>query len=165
MGREIGDMLSLIAMLEEAYRGDDNISVGDLNQSKQKIQRSQNLGSSSSSKKFDFINNATRGMFLAPVDREYKLIPNGQIRRVITKVLSKKMWVAIELDNGGSPVASLPWAGVAADHPWAVFFNKDRSTGSRLVLFEDESQLQDSSKHFALHYNVRWKGCSSNIFK
>lgn len=154
MGQETGNMLNLIAMLQEVYRRDS--SETELKRQSGRVQ--QNLVSASDNERFEFINNATRGIFLAPVDRTYSFVPNGQIRQVVTKILSKKMWVAIELDDGGSPVASLPWAGVAVDHPWAAFFNKDRADGSRLVLFEDTSQLQGSSSHFALHYNLRWKG-------
>ncbi len=157
MGREIGSMSSLTTMFHSAYEAEDSL--------KEQLAKIQNeLVFASDKEKFDFINNATRGLFLAPVKRTYSVIPNGLVHYMVNKVVKdySSMWTAIEMDGGGSPVASVPWAGVASralkkDQPWAVFFNKD---GARPVLFKETSQLQDSSKHFALHYNLRWKGAA-----
>ena len=160
MGRELGSMSSLITMLQSAYKEEDGSNEAELN--KQAAQIQKQLVSASDKEKFDFINNATRGIFLAPVNRPYSFIPNGRIQQVMNKVVSKgkKIWIAIELDGGGSSVASVPWAGVAKDHPWAVFFNKDRASGSRPVLFKETNLLQNSSSHFVLNYNLRWKGAT-----
>ena len=189
MGREVGSTYSLARMLFEAYnisstnefnvnsikvalnqvsqlkpiRADWGVDPASLTNQLNKASGTQSSKPLQNTDIFNFINNASRGMFLAPVDREYHFIPNGLIKQIIDKLVRDytEMWTAIELDKGGVPVASIPWAGVAKNQAWALFFHKDRTSGSRPVLLKDkdgEKALGESSKHFALYYNIRWKG-------
>ena len=111
--------------------------------------------------KFNFINNAVRGLFLAPSNYTVSHL-SEKAKNVISSVLAShnKVWTAMEWDAEGLVVASPPWALVAKDHPHAVFYNKDESAGAghRLVVLKDTKTYSAASKYFALTYNIHWKG-------
>ncbi len=109
--------------------------------------------------KFNFINNAVRGIFLAPSSYKVSQL-SEKAERVISSVLSvphNKVWTAMEWDAEGLVVASPPWAPVAKDHPHALFYNKEESTGHRLVVLKD-TKTYNAKNFYALAYNIRWKG-------
>ena len=113
--------------------------------------------------KFNFINNAVRGMFLAPSDYTISQL-SEKSKNIISTVLGStspsydKVWTAMEWDAEGLVVASPPWALVAKDHPHAVFYDKRESTNHRPVVLKDTKTYSTSSEYFVLTYNVHWKG-------
>ena len=111
--------------------------------------------------KFDFVNNASRGLFLAPSSyslSHFKL--TKQIGDIVNLALGKsnKVWTAMEWDAEGLVVASPPWALVAKDDSLALFHDRDSNKSHRLVLLQDTRNYNTASKYFALTYNLRWKG-------
>ncbi len=166
MGREIGNLRNLGSLFYRAYQPIYNGNIINAIETTMKQLPTSGKGSSNFSLnknqkiRYNFINNALRGMFLAPVNRSYNFIPNGKITELINKVLNKgKMWTAFELDGGGIPVASVPWAVVAKDDPFAVFFHKNSALSNRPVLLKDTHTIgSNTGQFFALTYNIRWKG-------
>ena len=109
--------------------------------------------------KYNFINNAVRGMFLAPSNYNVSQL-SEKSKNIISTVISSynKVWTAMEWDAEGLVVASPPWALVAKDHPHAIFYDKSESTNHRPVLLEDTKTYSTNSKYFVLTYNIHWKG-------
>ena len=113
---------------------------------------------------FNFVNNASRGIFLAPTayDQSYFKLTE-QMSKILTATFntfgggSKKVWTAMEWDAEGLVVASPPWALVAKGDPFALFYDKREDKGNRLVVLKDTGSYA-ASKYFALTYNLRWKG-------
>ena len=118
--------------------------------------------------KYSFINNAVRGMFLAPISYgtlEHFTRESKQIIKKLTTSSYTRIWTALEWDDGGSLVASPPWALVAKNHPFALFQNRDKegttqsdAIGNRLTLLKDTNDFSAHSRYYALTYNIRWKG-------
>ena len=149
------------------------INLNDINEAEQENQ------------KYDFINNATRGMFLAPPKNPDIAYVTQKMKDDIKAVKDKhgeKMWVAMEADDGGFAMASPPYADVAKDHPFALYFGKvfGKSNtappgdpilrGTPITLVKDNTNCpnkantpptgtcDNNSKYLALTYNFRWKG-------
>ena len=170
IGREVGTLSSLASLFMAAYSPSEDDPSRGTQRTEVTMRSLPTLNGVSSGGfvltapsdvKFDFVNNTTRGMFLAPLRRQYSFIPNGKIRDNINSVFKqhKTMWTAMEWDKGGLPVASAPWALVAKDEPYSLFFNKDRSVANRPVLVRDmEEGFDISSQYFALVHDLRWKG-------
>ena len=106
--------------------------------------------------KFRFINNASRGMFFTPpaasaLSLPLKKIqdlplPPKKIQDVIKSFMSKgytKLWTAMEWDAGGAVVASPPWALVAKEQPFSIYFSK--ADGRPPVLLKDSIDNKDTS--------------------
>ena len=172
MGREISRYFDLGALLAKSYAADypsDFIertvqTLRDIPLHSGSFPASFDLNTPTDLK-FDFINNAGRGMFLSPssyASSHLKLIE--KMKNLIKKTtnLEDKIWTAMEWDADGLVVASPPWALVAKDKPLSVFYDKrvERVVEEkhRLVVLEDTGGYNRSSKHFALTYNIRWKG-------
>ena len=64
----------------------------------------------------------------------------------------------MEWDAEGLVVASPPWALVAKDEPFALFYDKRENKGNRPTLLKDIGNYNVGSKYFVLTYNVHWKG-------
>ena len=171
IGREIGQYYDLGITLANTYK----VEFGGTNFLRRAISTIQNIprfggGSLPSSfnltvpvdLKFDFVNNAARGLFLSPSSyslSHFKL--TEQIRNIVTRTLNSynKVWTAMEWDAEGLVVASPPWALVAKDESLALFHDKEQGKSHRLVLLQDTSSYHsNTSKYFALTYNLRWKG-------
>ena len=110
---------------------------------------------------YDFINNATRGMFLAP-PTGYKQV--NLTNKINTEILSAtaakngKMWLAIERDNGGFVMASPPYADLTKNHPYALYFGKVLGNPIITFLKDKTTQLNSNGSYLALAHNIRWKG-------
>ena len=116
---------------------------------------------------YNFINNATRGMFLAPPtpsepdsnsQKPTALPVTNKIKKHVfaVKAKSNKMWVAMEVDKGGFVMATPPYAGLAKEHPYALYFGKERN--NPITLLKDESSLSGTGPYLALAHSIRWKG-------
>ena len=129
------------------------------------VNASFSLSDKEDQQKYDFINNATRGMFLAPPSIEVSYLTE-KIKAQIIKANNKNThwWVAMETDSGGLVMASPPWAEVTKAHPFALYFGK--AQGNPITLVKDTStlvniasqSLSSSSPYLTLAYNQRWKG-------
>ena len=114
--------------------------------------------------KYSYINNAIRGMFLAPLpygDKPQRLIKESQkIIQTLRNSNYNHAWLALERDPSGFVVSSPPWALVAKDDPFTLYQNHPlaNNIGERLVLLKETSSIPAPSPHYALSYNVRWKG-------
>ena len=87
-----------------------------------------NLSGSGGSGYVDFINNATRGMFLAP-GYQISSLPDmveKRIKALYKNSFSGKIWVAYEHDAQGQVIATPPWGLVSVGHPYAL--NKGAGT-------------------------------------
>ncbi len=167
MGREVGSLMSLALMFAESYKSNHQSSFV---QAAQTVNNLGSIGGASAASeidpnlKYNFINNTTRGMFLAPVNKRYDNLPGSRWMRSLFDSLFKtksvvQMWTAIEFDKGGLPVAKAPRALVAKNDPYSLFYHKEVSpANSRPVLLRDTTSFNTSSNHLALTYNIRWKG-------
>ena len=121
-----------------------------------------NLEDSSSNLMYNYINNAARGMFLAPSAYSASSQTTKEVINIITAATKNghdKVWTAMEWDAEGLVVASPPWAPVAVDDRFSLFHDKRQSKGHRLVLLKDTNfKSKISSKYLALTYNILWKG-------
>ena len=170
IGREIGQYYDLGITLANTYKVEYS-TVNFLRRAINTIRSIPQFGGGNLSSsfnldapvdlKFDFVNNASRGLFLAPSSyslSHFKL--TEQIRNIITVALNayNKVWTAMEWDAEGLVVASPPWALKAKDESLALFHDKREDKGHRLVLLQDTNSYNTASKYFALTYDLRWKG-------
>lgn len=120
--------------------------------------------STESDTKYNFINNAVRGIFLAPSHYNVSQL-SEKSKNIISTVVSSydKVWTAMEWDAEGLVVSSPPWALVAKNDPYAIFYDKSESTNHRPVVLQDTKTYSSSSKYFVLTYNVHWKGLVPEI--
>lgn len=168
MGREKGNYYDLAILLFNTYQPNDN---GNSAQKTISAVRSLPGDDTSgftlekpSSLKFDFINNVSRGLFLAPpTSLELSILPTGieeVIKAFISSTIAKntgyKLWTAMEWDAGGAVIASPPWGLVAKEHPFSFYFSK--GTGHSPILLEDTTNNFSEQKYMALSHNIRWKG-------
>ena len=125
------------------------------------------------SDKFDFVNNVSRGMFFTPPSHNFSFIP-VKVQEVIRKFINRghtKIWTAMEWDAGGATMASPPWALVAKDQPFSLYFGKEKKVFDYingieqvrrpLILLYDYSSASSffgAGPDLALSYNIRWKG-------
>ena len=118
------------------------------------------INDSSNTLKYEIINNVNRGMFLAPSDygQSPKLTP--EIKTILRSITNSytKIWTASEWDAEGLIAASPPWAPVAEQNPFSIFYDKRKDRQHRLVVLKDSNKNTTSSKHLALTYNIRFKG-------
>lgn len=119
-----------------------------------------NINDSTSTLKYEIINNASRGMFLAPSDYGQAPILTPEIKTIIRSIISHydKIWTAIEWDAEGLIAASPPWAPVAEENPFSIFYDKRKDRQHRLVVLKDSNKNTTSGKFLALTYNIRFKG-------
>ena len=138
-----------------------------------------------SSKKFDFINNAERGMFLAPPPDHKVDFISTSTQNIINALKNRgynKIWIAMESDGDEAAIASLPWALEAKNHPLSVYYGvregdsaqrsfialndtddnrNDITPLKKAVVDENETVIRkadNNSKYFALIYDIRWRG-------
>ena len=193
VGREIGSANDLARLMYNAYRPEyknEDLDfffnrVNNTLRSLPFIPESFNFTTSNNStNNFDFINNASRGMFLFhPFGDRPQL--REKVRNNIIRIINEggRVWTALEWDAEGQVVASPPWALVAKDHPYALFYDKRVSKGHRPVLLKDATEehssynpfspataghpestqqqqlaLRYSSPYFSLTHNIRYKG-------
>lgn len=173
IGREIGSYRDLAILLAYAYRAEYGnyyaerslLTIGQLpsllDGSLPSFADFNTLIDGDDSVKFNFINNASRGLFLAPSSYSLSYFRlTEKIRNTIIVALNayNKIWTAMEWDAEGLVVASPPWALKAKDESLALFSDKRKEKGHRLVLLKDTNNYNTDSRYFALTYNLRWKG-------
>ncbi|MCY4320826.1 MAG: hypothetical protein OXC37_00250, partial [Bdellovibrionaceae bacterium] len=170
MGREKGKYYDLAILLFNTYQPNDNGNSAQKTLSAVRALPGDSTSgltlASPSNLKFDFINNVSRGLFLAPPSSLVLSILPSSIEEVIKAFISSevanrvqyKLWTAMEWDASGAVVVSPPWALVAKDHPFSFYFSK--STGRPPILLEDTTAANNFSaeRYMALSHNIRWKG-------
>ncbi len=169
IGREIAEYYQLGVIMANAYKVEfaSTDFVTRTTETLKKLPRLAGSGGAGaidvntpSDAKFDFVNNASRGMFLAPsaYSQDYFKLTE-RIQDIINSLGStNKVWTAMEWDAEGLVVGSPPWALVAKDDPYALFYDKREDKGNRPTLLKDTGNYNSASKYFALTYNVHWKG-------
>ena len=167
IGREIAKYYDLGVIMANAYKV-EFASTNFVSRTTETLKNLPRLAGSTgvidvntaSDAMFNFVNNASRGMFLAPSSYSqdhFKL--TEPIKNVIKRLGSAtKVWTAMEWDAEGLVVGSPPWALVAKDDPFSLFYDKREDKGNRPTLLKDTGKYTAGSKYFALTYNVRWKG-------
>ncbi len=128
MGREIGNWESLKNYFAKMYSADPDRVQASAN----RADDGNKFFASKAKNKYNFINNATRGMFFAPSNYNVSFL-SERVSSYIQKALNVgagKIWVALERDAGGRVASSVPWASVAQENPYALFFNKDATPGN-----------------------------------
>ena len=110
---------------------------------------------------FDYVNNASRGIFLVP---KYNI---KKLSRWLTAGSSSyfnkfgtgynKIWVAIEKDAGDQKIGSIPQA-VTADSSFAVFNRQQEDVSSRPVLLKNSDSISNSGTKVVLTHNIQYKG-------
>ncbi len=115
---------------------------------------------SSSDNHFDYINNASRGIFIAPsynisaLSRRLSEGSNSYLQKTLARY--NRIWVAMEKDGGGQLIGSIPQANVA-DSPFALFNRKEPP--SRPILLRDTTPpISNSGQGVVVTHNIRYKG-------
>ncbi len=120
---------------------------------------------------FDYVNNATRGIFIAP---SYKIEELSNHLTVFVPAEGKEgylkkftdshntAWVAMRKDGGGQVIGSIPWAKVA-DSKVAIFRRKvllstDPPTAPLPVLLKNTYSVPSSDTDTILTHNIQYKG-------
>ena len=109
---------------------------------------------------FDYVNNATRGLFMVPsynVSTLSNRLSQGSgsyLQKFISSAHSR-LWVAMEKDGGSQLIGSIPQATVATS-PFSVFTRK--GFPSRAVILKDTNNISDSGTDTVLTHNIRYKG-------
>ena len=167
MGREIGKLYDLGILLYSTYSEDKGNRIQKAISAVTALPPlNGNAGGfnleSPSDTKFNFINNAGRGMFLAPpAGYKVEFLPE-KIKTIISAVLSlgkTEIWTAYEWDGGGAPMASPPWALVAKDHPFSLYYSKEDVSPRPVILLRNiNTPFNLNKKPLALTHSVRYKG-------
>ena len=108
---------------------------------------------------FDYINNASRGIFIVP---SYNIsVFSNRLSQGSSSYLQKflsshnKLWVAMEKDGGSQMIGSIPQATVATS-PFSVFTRKEFPP--RALVLKDTNSISGSGDGTVLTYNIRYKG-------
>ena len=155
MGREIVKKTSLASYFQVTYSD-------VLKESIESIVGALNLPvSTSDADYFDYINNASRGIFLVPkydVDKISKRLTKGD-----SSYFNKfgtgynKIWVAIEKDAGKQVIGSIPQA-VIANSSSAIFVRQQEDVSPRPVLLRNTNSVSNSGTKAVLTHNIQHKG-------
>ena len=154
MGKEIIDKNTLAEYFKSVW---SNIAV---NTNTSVIAALTNLGLSSfDANHFQYVNNASRGIFINPfynVSKLSKRLTNGNAS-YLQKFLSNynKIWVATEKDAGSQLIGSIPQATTATSS-FSVFTRKEFP--SRPLILNDTNNISDSDTDTVLTHNIRYKG-------
>lgn len=124
------------------------------------------LGFPGSSTHFDYINNASRGLFLVPfynIEKISKrLTQKNELNQpsFLQKLLSRydKIWVAMEKDKGGQVIGSIPQATIA-NSSFALFTRKEGNP--RPVILRNTNSISDSGTDAVLVHNIQYKGVTT----
>ncbi len=159
MGREIikkTDLAGYFMNLWGTIRGDTEASVaGGLG-----------LPSFSDANYFDYVNNATRGIFIAPsykIEELSNFLKEGEgYLKKFTDGGHTSAWVAMRKDGGGQVIGSIPWAKVA-DSKVAIFRRKallstDPPTRPSPILLKNTYSVPSSDTDTILTHNIQYKG-------
>ena len=113
-------------------------------------------GLSGNANYFDYVNNATRGIFIAPsydIDEISDVLKNGYIQKFIDGP-HNKAWVAMRKDGGGQLIGSIPWAPVASSNV-AIFRRKVHPYHAVLL---KNTTISSSGTDTVLTHNIQYKG-------
>lgn len=122
------------------------------------------LGLPGSTSHFDYINNATRGLFLVPfydINKISKRLSekNESANQASfleqARTANTHMWVAIEKDDGKQIIGSIPQATVATSR-WALFTRKE--TRPVPIVLNNTNTVSDSGTDTVLIHNLQYKG-------
>ena len=109
---------------------------------------------------FDYVNNAARGIFIAPsynIGAISKILKDGYIKKFIDGPYSEA-WVAMRNDGGGQLIGSIPWAEIASSEV-AIFRRKEDPFPA--VLLKNTNIISSSGTgktDTALTHNIQYKG-------
>ena len=109
---------------------------------------------------FEYVNNASRGIFIAPsynISSLSNRLSQGS-DSYLQKFLSSshnKLWVAMEKDADSQLIGSIPQANVA-NSEFSVFTRKENP--ARALILKDTNPITDTDKDTLLTYNIRYKG-------
>ena len=117
---------------------------------------------SSDSNYFDYINNGSRGIFIAPfynISYISNRLTEGSLS-YLQKFFSAspgldKIWVAMEKDAGGQLIGSIPIAEMA-NSALAVFTRKE--SPARPLILRDTTIISHNGTDTKLTHNIRYKG-------
>ena len=115
--------------------------------------------SSTDSNYFDYINNASRGIFVVPnynigtIAKRLSEGSNSYLQKFIDGKY-EKIWVAIEKDTGKQIIGSIPRA-VTADSTYAIFNRKEEPFSPVLL---KNTAISDSGTKVVLTHNIQYKG-------
>lgn len=115
-------------------------------------------GLSSNTNYFDYVNNAARGIFIAPsygLGEISNILKNGYIKKFIDNTSLNKAWVAMRNDGGGQLIGVIPWAPVASSNV-AIFRRKARPHGA--ILLKNTNTISPSDTDTVLTHNIQHKG-------
>lgn len=154
MGKEIIDKNKLAEYFKRFW---PNISVTT---NASVISALTNLGLSSfDANHFQYINNASRGIFINPfynISTLSNRLKNGSTS-YLQKFLSSynKIWVSIEKDGDSQLVGSIPQATTTTSS-FSLFTRKEFP--SRSLILNDTNNISDSDTDTVLTHNIRYKG-------
>ena len=106
---------------------------------------------------FDYVNNATRGIFVAPtydIQALSRVLKEGFFKKFLD-AKQNKMWVAMSKDKGGQLIGSIPLAEIASSNA-AVFRRKEHPY--KPTLLRNTNTLSSSGKDTVLTHNIQYKG-------
>ena len=106
---------------------------------------------------FDYVNNAARGIFIAPsynISDISKILKNGYLQKFIDGG-HNAAWVAMRNDGGEQLIGVIPWAEIATSKV-AIFRRKEHPF--RAVLLRNTKVLFSSGTDAALTHNIQYKG-------
>ncbi len=124
------------------------------------------LPSFSDANYFDYVNNATRGIFIAPsykIEELSNFLKEGEgYLKKFTDGGHTSAWVAMRKDGGGQVIGSIPWAKVA-DSKVAIFRRKallstDPPTRPSPILLKNTYSVPSSDTDTILTHNIQYKG-------
>ena len=109
---------------------------------------------------FDYVNIASRGIFTVPsynISAISNRLSQGS-ESYLQKFVSSshnKLWVAMEKDNGGQLIGSIPQATVATS-AFSVFTRKELPSAP--VILKNTNSISDTGADTVLTHNIQYKG-------
>ena len=111
-------------------------------------------------KYFDYVNNASRGIFIAPsykIKEISKPLETGYLKKFKDGGY-KSAWVAMRKDGGGQVIGSIPWAATATSD--VAIFKRETHPGHPFhpVLLKNTNTISSSGTDTILTHNFQYKG-------
>ncbi len=109
---------------------------------------------------FDYVNNANRGIFIAPsykIEEISKPLKEGYLKEFKNGGYTSA-WVAMRKDGGGQVIGSIPWAEVATSD--AAIFKREAHPGHPFhpVFLKNTYTVPSSGTDTILTHNIQYKG-------